>query len=149
MRGPITGKMAIDAAEGLAAHLMAPLTDLVELDVDEDSVVDKIELDEEQARVKAREAIRWNVFNRPYMIRKDAFGQGGDLRLEYGEVRLIYYPFWVAYFETGAKMDLVVIEALEGHFEGPGIADTIARYLAERLLPSGRSEREANRRGPR
>ncbi|MDA8218205.1 MAG: hypothetical protein M0Z94_11375 [Dehalococcoidales bacterium] len=46
-------------------------------------------------------------------------------------------------------MDLVVIEALEGHFEGPGIADTIARYLAERLLPSGRSEREANRRGPR
>ena len=76
MRGPITGTMAIDAADGLAAHLMAPLTDLTELDVDEDSVVDKIELDEEQARVKAREAIRWNVFNRPYMIRKDAFGQG-------------------------------------------------------------------------
>lgn len=137
MRGPIEGTLAIDAAEGLAAHLMAPLTDIVELDVDDDSIVDQINLNEEEAAVKAREAIRWNVFNRPYMVKQDVFGKEGDLRLEFGEVRLIYYPFWVAYFEAGAKMDLVVIEALDGHFEGPGIADTIARYLAERLLPGG------------
>lgn len=112
MRGPIEGTLAIDAAEGLAAHLMAPLTDIVELDVDDDSTVDKINLNEAEAAVKAREAIRWNVFNRPYMVKQDVFGKEGDLRLEFGEVRLVYYPFWVAYFEAGAKMDLVVIEAL-------------------------------------
>lgn len=140
MRGTVAGTMAVDALGGEPSHLMASPDELTEIEVDDDSVLDAIEIDREIAVLKAREAVRWLLLNKPYMIDKQLIGKEGSFNLQLGEPRLIYYPFWVAYYETNKGVDLLVLEGIEGRPEGPGTEDSLSRFFSSRLSLQARAE---------
>jgi hypothetical protein len=115
--------LAIDATTGeldLYSFEQVP-TELIAIESDQ---VGAITLSEKQALALLKEKVRRGVF-------LQGFFQIRDLTISGQLLRLLYLPYWVGFFKQKNQVDVEVIDALRGGFEGAKVRDLVYDWFAQ------------------